>query len=64
MYAEAGVRRVVQVDGVRTTVSENRFEIIANYRSEIMEQQAVQALREWIRWRKEQEVRQPGDMPG
>ena len=64
MYVETGVRRVVQVDGVRTTVCENRFEIVASDRSEVIEQQAVQALREWVRWRKEQEVRRAGDLPG
>lgn len=52
VYVEAGYKRVMQSDGVRTTVCENRFEVVASPRSEIPEQQAVQALREWIRNRK------------
>lgn len=43
--------KVVQQDGVRTTVCENRYEVLASPTSEVSEQQAVQALREWIRGR-------------
>ena len=64
MYDKTEIRRVVQVDGVRTTICENRFEISTGPRCEVIEQQAVQALREWIRWRKEEELRKFGDMPG
>lgn len=52
VYVEAGRQRVTQSDGVKTTVCDNRFEIVANPRSDVQEQQAVQALREWIRKRK------------
>ena len=45
-------QRTVFVDGVRTTVGDNRFEIVADPHSDIWEQQAVQMLREWIRHRK------------
>ena len=45
-------QEVVFVDGVRTTVADNRFEIVADPHSDIWEQQAVQMLREWIRHRK------------
>jgi len=48
-------KRVMHLDGVRTTVCENRFEISVQDRTEIWEQLAVQQLREWIKWRKEQE---------
>ena len=43
--------KVVQQDGVRTTVCENRYEILAGPTAEVSEQQAVQQLREWIRAR-------------
>jgi hypothetical protein len=43
--------KVVQQDGVRTTVCENRYEILASPTAEVQEQQAVQQLREWIRAR-------------
>jgi hypothetical protein len=43
--------KVIQQDGVRTTVCENRYEVLASPTAEVSEQQAVQNLREWIRWR-------------
>jgi hypothetical protein len=43
--------KVVQQDGVRTTVCENRYEVLASPTAEVSEQQAVSALREWIRLR-------------
>jgi hypothetical protein len=43
--------KVVQQDGVRTTVCESRYEILASPTAEVSEQQAVQQLREWIRAR-------------
>jgi hypothetical protein len=52
VYVEAGRQRITQSDGVKTTVCDNRFEIVANPRSDVQEQQAVQALREWIRKRR------------
>mgnify|MGYP000359005743 CR=1 FL=1 len=55
--------RIVQADGVRTTVCANRFEIIAHPTGGINEQQAVQQLREWIRGRKEKEMRSAGIVP-
>jgi len=58
MYVEESqqtYKRVVHLDGVRTTVCENRFEITVQPHCEIWEQLAVQQLREWIRWRKAQE---------
>lgn len=55
--------KVVQQDGVRTTVCENRYEVLASPTAEVQEQQAVQQLREWIRARKEQDMRRAGIMP-
>jgi len=67
MYAEhteTSYTRVTHLDGVRTTVCENRFEIKVNERTEIWEQLAVQQLRDWIKWRKTQEtVRESGSVP-
>lgn len=56
--------RVIQSDGVRTTVCANRFEVIAHPSGEINEQNAVQHLREWIRWRKEKELQAAGRVSG
>ena len=47
-------RKVTHIAGVCTTVCENRFEIIANPKSGINEQQAVQSLREWIQGRRQE----------
>lgn len=43
--------KVVQQDGVRTTVCYHRYEVLVQPTAEVSEQQAVQAFREWIRWR-------------
>ena len=48
-------QRVVHQDGVKTTVCLNKFEIIVAPGNDLWEQQAVQSLREWVRWRKAQE---------
>lgn len=56
--------RVVQADGVRTTVCANRFEIVAHPSGDINEQQAVQQLREWVRGRKEKELQGAGRVSG
>jgi hypothetical protein len=55
--------RIIQSDGVRTTVCLNRFEIIAQPNCEVWEQHAVQHLREWIRTRKEKELQAAGGVP-
>ena len=46
--------RTLHLDGVRCTVRNNSFEISVQANTEIWEQLAVQQLREWIKWRKEQ----------
>ena len=65
MLIEAGkdYSKIVQTDGVRTTVCANRFEVLTTARAEINEQQAIQQLREWIRWRREKELRESGYLP-
>lgn len=65
IYSTVGedYERIIQQDGVRTTVCANRFEIIAHPTGDINEQQAVQQLREWIRQRGAKNVRDAGDMP-
>jgi hypothetical protein len=65
MLIEAGkdYSKIVQTDGVRTTVCANRFEVLTTARAEINEQQAIQQLREWIRWRREKDLRESGDLP-
>jgi hypothetical protein len=65
ILVEAGedYSKVIQTDGVRTTVCANRFEILTSARAEVQEQQAMQQLREWIRWRKEKELRSVGSLP-
>ena len=45
-------QKVTQVDGIRTTICHNRFEIVCMPHGEIFEQKMVQVLKEWVRWRK------------
>jgi hypothetical protein len=67
MYSEqanGSYKRVVNLDGVRTTICENRFEILVSPNSEVWEQVSVQLLKDWIKWRKDQaELREPRDLP-
>lgn len=57
-------RRVVQHNGVRTTQSLNRFEVIVDNGTDVWEQTVIQSLREWVKWRRTQEgMREPGDLP-
>jgi hypothetical protein len=56
--------RVVQQDGVRTTVCESRYEILAQPTAEVQEQQAVQQLREWIRARNAKIMQLSGSVSG
>ena len=62
--AGADYEKIVQQDGVRTTVCENRYEVLASPTSEVPEQQAVQALREWIRWRNAKVMQLSGAVSG
>lgn len=56
--------KVVQSDGVKTTVCANRFEIIASPTSDVQEQQAVQALRDWLNARRQKVVPVSGVVSG
>lgn len=57
-------RRVIQHNGVRTTLSINRFEVIVDNGTDVWEQTVIQSIREWIRWRRTQEeLRESRDLP-
>jgi hypothetical protein len=66
MYVEQtenSYQRIINMDGVRTTVCENRFEIATSTHAEINEQVALQTFKDWLRWRKQQaELREPSGM--
>jgi len=66
MYAEQtehSYQRIINLDGVRTTICENRFEIATLPTAEVNEQVAIQTLKDWLRWRKHQaELREPSGM--
>ena len=61
IYIEVGYKRIVNVGGIKTVTSKDRFEIICEPHTDIWEQQAVQMLREWVRERKAQ-LRSSGDL--
>ncbi len=63
VYVEADYTRVIQHDGVKTTICENRLEVIATPGGDITEQNIVGLVREWIRWRKDK-MRDAGGVPG
>ena len=51
------------MDGVRTTVCANRFEIATTTTCEINDQVAIHALKDWLRWRRMQaELREPSSV--
>jgi hypothetical protein len=61
---EMSFERTIHLDGVKCCIRNNSFEILVHDNTDIWEQLAVQQLREWIRWRKEQaELRESRDMP-
>lgn len=55
--------KITHINGVQTTICTNRFEVIARPTAPVLEDQAVQALRDWIRWRNAQVMQLSGDMP-
>jgi len=55
--------KITHINGVQTTVCANRFEILTKPTSELHEEQALQSLRDWIRWRNAQVMQVSGDMP-
>ena len=52
---DSDYRKVLHLDGTRITLSDHKFELSVQPRSEVWEQQSVQLFREWIKWRKKQE---------
>jgi uncharacterized protein (DUF488 family) len=60
---EHSYQRIINLDGVRTTVCENRFEVVTMPNAEVQEQVAMQMLKDWLRWRRQQaELREPSSM--
>jgi hypothetical protein len=59
-----GYERVTNIAGVKTTICKNRFEILCLGRAEVNEQQVINELRAWIAKRREDEMRDAGDLPG
>jgi len=57
------MRRQLTSNGVQTTLCANRFEVIAKPTATVHEEDALQALRNWIRWRNAQVMQVSGDMP-
>jgi len=59
------VQMVRNIDGVRITTGDDRFEINVLPHTEIWEQTVVQQLRIWVRERKAKEdLREPSNLPG
>lgn len=61
--SEDHYEKVTNSAGVRTTVCKNRFEILCQDKGEINEQHAVHELRAWIAKRRQEEMRDAGDLP-
>jgi hypothetical protein len=55
--------KLVQQDGLRTTICEHRYELLVKPLATISEQQAVQAFRDWVRERNAKVVRLAGFVP-
>ena len=55
--------KITHINGVQTTYCANRFEIIAKPTAPVLEEDALQALRDWVRWRNAQMLSGAGDMP-
>ena len=55
--------KITHIGGVQTTHCANRFEIIAKPNAPVLEEDAVHALREWVRWRNTQMLSDAGCVP-
>ena len=55
--------KITNINGVQTTHCANRFEIVTKPTAELHEEQALQALRDWIRWRNAQVMQVSGCVP-
>jgi hypothetical protein len=64
MTAGENYERITNLGGVKTTICKNRFEVICQPRAEVNEERAVAELKAWIAKRREEEMRDAGDMPG
>ena len=51
--SEKRYHRIMQLDGVRTTIAENRFEIVVEPKGDIYDVAVVALLKDWIKWRRE-----------
>jgi hypothetical protein len=56
--------KITHIDGVQTTVCAHRFEVIAKPNSEVQDQQVLQALRDWLKWRRETMLSESGCVSG
>jgi hypothetical protein len=56
--------KITHIDGVQTTVCAHRFEVIAKPNSELHEQQVLQAMRDWLKWRREAMLSESGCVSG
>lgn len=54
--------KIIHLNGVQTTVCANRFEVIARPTAPVLEEEALQALRDWIRWRNAQVMQMSGSV--
>ena len=52
--------KIFHSDGVRTVITETKFEISVPATGEVWEQEAVKQLREWCKWRRDQESLREG----
>lgn len=55
--------KITNINGVQTTHCAHRFEIVCKPTAELHEEQVLQAVREWVRWRNAQVLQHVGDMP-
>jgi hypothetical protein len=55
--------KITHINGVQTTVCAHRFEILTKPTAELHEEQTMQALRDWIRWRNAQVMQVSGRVP-
>jgi hypothetical protein len=64
IVAGSNYRRTVQIDGVKTTVCFNRFEILCEPSGEVREKAVMQLLKEWLKQRRKAVLQLSGDMSG
>lgn len=58
-----GYEKITHINGVQTTHCAHRFEIVCKPTSELHEEQVLQAVREWVRWRNAQMLSRAGCVP-